>query len=123
MTALTVAELPAYLCHLDAGLLPYRLGGAARFCYPLKMHEYLAVGAPVVSTGLTAVQPFSRVIRVAEGQQAWLDAIDAALADKDAAAIEARRGVARANSWDIRVETISRLIAEAAVNPARSRRR
>jgi glycosyltransferase involved in cell wall biosynthesis len=109
-----LAELPAYLCHLDAGLLPYRLGGAARFCYPLKMHEYLAAGAPVVSTALAAVEPFSNVMRIAEGRDAWVDAIEAAIGDTGEAAIATRRGVARANSWDIRVETISRLIAEAA---------
>jgi glycosyltransferase involved in cell wall biosynthesis len=110
----SLAELPAYLRHLDAGLLPYRLDGAARFCYPLKMHEYLAAGAPVVSTGLTAVEPFANVIRVAEGHQAWVGAIEAALADVGQASTDARRGVAQANSWDIRVDTISRLIAEAA---------
>jgi len=111
----SLAELPAYLCHLDAGLLPYRLGGAARYCYPLKMHEYLAAGAPVVSTGLTAVEPFTSVIRVADGHEAWVGAIEAALADKGHASIDARRDVAQANSWDIRVATISRLISEAVV--------
>ena len=110
----SLTELPAYLCHLDAGLLPYRLGGAARFCYPLKMHEYLAAGAPVVSTALSAVEPFASVIRVADGHGEWVTAIEAAMADNGRAALEARRGVAHANSWDIRVDTISRLIAAAA---------
>jgi len=39
---------------------------------------------------------------------------EAGMADNGRAVIEARRGVAQGNSWDIRVDTISRLIAAAA---------
>jgi glycosyltransferase involved in cell wall biosynthesis len=109
----TLDQLPGYLCHLDCGLLPYRLGGAARFCYPLKMHEYLAAGAPVVSTALVAVEPFTSVIGVAEGSDGWVRAIESAIATRTPAAVQARREVALANSWDSRVDAISRLIAAA----------
>ena len=108
-------EMPAYMRGLDLGLLPYRLDGAARYCYPLKMHEYLAAGLPVVSSDLCAVQPHTDVIRIARSFDEWVRAIDTGLRDRGATEVQARRDVARANSWDGRVARISTLIAEAAL--------
>ena len=104
--------VPAYLAHLDVGLLPYRLDGAARFCYPLKMHEYLAAGIPVVSSRISAVRPFESVITVADSLSDWIHAIEHSLGSRTDARVAERRQVARDNSWDQRVARISTLIAE-----------
>lgn len=109
----TTAEIPAYLASLDVGILPYRLEGGGQFCYPLKMHEYLAAGLPVVSSALEAVAPFQAVIRVANSADDWARCIDESLADGNPSRLEARRAVAAENSWDSRVRVISSLIADA----------
>lgn len=104
-------EMPTYLRHLDVGLLPYRLDGAARFCYPLKMHEYLAAGLPVVSSGISAVRQFTSVIRVADTPEEWISAIERSLSDTDPARVAERQRVASDNSWNQRVDRIGNLIA------------
>ena len=49
------AELPAYLAHWDAGLMPFALNEATRFISPTKTPEFLAAGVPVVSTPIADV--------------------------------------------------------------------
>jgi glycosyltransferase involved in cell wall biosynthesis len=104
--------VPAYLAHLDVGLLPYLLDGPARFCYPLKMHEYLAAGLPVVSSRISAVRPFASVISVAGSVDEWIREIERALGDRAESRVGERQRVARDNSWDQRVARISNLIAQ-----------
>ena len=105
-------QIPAYMAHLDVGLLPYRMDGAAQFCYPLKMLEYLAAGLPVVSSRLSAVRAFEPMIRVAATPLEWIEQIAISLLPAAAQDAEARRAVAAANSWDARVARIGALIAE-----------
>ncbi len=45
-------ELPAYLAHADAALLPWKLTAITRATSPLKVYEYLAMRLPVVATSL-----------------------------------------------------------------------
>ncbi|MBM3224355.1 MAG: glycosyltransferase family 1 protein, partial [Candidatus Tectomicrobia bacterium] len=45
-----VSALPAFIKGLDVCLMPYRLNEATRNIYPLKLHEYMATGKPVVTT-------------------------------------------------------------------------
>ncbi len=56
------AELPNYLAHWDAGLMPFALNEATRFISPTKTPEFLAAGVPVVST------PVADVVRDWGGQ-------------------------------------------------------
>ncbi|MDQ3700490.1 MAG: glycosyltransferase, partial [Chloroflexota bacterium] len=42
-------NVPEYLAGLDVCLIPYRRGSWADGCFPTKLHEYLAVGRPVVA--------------------------------------------------------------------------
>ena len=110
-------EVAVYLHHLDVGLLPYRLDGAARYCYPLKMHEYLAAGLPVISSSLPAVRPFTSVIQIADTPGAWIDQISRSLDTVTPLRVEERRSVARRNSWDERVRVISTLIEQKVSQP------
>jgi glycosyltransferase involved in cell wall biosynthesis len=103
---------------LDVGLMCYRLGNLwTQAIYPLKMHEYLACGIPVVSAPVPAVQEFAAVVRMAQTPAQWHDAIDAALADRDAAAVARRRDVARANSWNDRAMQLDRNLRAMADRP------
>lgn len=94
--------LPAYVQHLDVGLLPYRLTDYTKYIYPLKLHEYLAAGVPVVSAPIRTVLDFQDVAAVAATPEEWETAIaEAVLPEaKSEARVEARRAVARAHDWD-----------------------
>jgi UDP-galactopyranose mutase len=48
--ARTYAELPAWLQHADAGLIPFQRTPLTAGVDPVKLYEYLAAGLPVVAT-------------------------------------------------------------------------
>ena len=65
----TYEQLPAYLSHWDAALLPFARNAATEFISPTKTPEYLAAGVPVVSTAIhDVVRPYGELdlLRVAD---------------------------------------------------------
>ena len=53
-------SLGGYPQHFDVCTMPYRVDDYTKYIYPLKMHEYLASGRPVVSAPIDSVEEFSR---------------------------------------------------------------
>jgi glycosyltransferase involved in cell wall biosynthesis len=115
--AKTVLELAAYPQHFDVCIMPYQRDGYTRYIYPMKLHEYLATGRPVVGTPIRTLQDFEGVVGLAEGVDAWSDRLtDAVTGDRDAEAARRRRDVARKHDWDRLAgriaDTIERRLAE-----------
>ena len=109
------SDLPAYVSAFDVGLLPLRDNESTRRSFPMKFYEYMAAGKPIVATDLPAFAPYrerTHLCRLADNHPAFIKAVQDALADSDLHLSE-RIAEARANSWDVRVEQISRLVAEA----------
>lgn len=116
--------LPAYAAHMDVHTICYRADqGWWNAAAPLKLHEYLATGRAVVSVDLPDIRMFSDVVRFVRGAEEWPAAIAAALADRSPQSAERRRRVARANSWDNRVDLLEQrlgaMIARSAEGSAR----
>ena len=95
-------ELLAYPAHFDACVMPYRMDDYTKYIYPLKLHEYLASGRPVVARPIRTLQAFDGVIGLADDADAWSAELEQALApeartpEREAA----RRRVARAHDWN-----------------------
>jgi glycosyltransferase involved in cell wall biosynthesis len=102
-----VHELPAYLKAFDVALIPYVIGGHTLTVYPLKLHEYLAAGRPVVTTGLPELRAFPGVVRIGENYNHFVEQVRAAISDNGLAAIVKRVALAKQNTWDQRVVDIS----------------
>jgi O-antigen/teichoic acid export membrane protein/glycosyltransferase involved in cell wall biosynthesis len=100
--------LPLYTTNMDVNTMCYRTisGGWWTAIYPLKLHEYLAAGKPVVSRKLDALQEFKSVIAIAETTEDWLCAVSAALDDGGMGTKRERQSVALQNSWDSRGEDL-----------------
>jgi teichuronic acid biosynthesis glycosyltransferase TuaH len=105
--------LPSYLRLIDVGLVPYADTAFNRGSFPLKTLEYLAAGRRVVATDLPAMRSLATdLIVVAEGPEAFADAVDAALAGTPTAGERAeRRSFAQARSWSVRATEIARAIS------------
>jgi len=89
---------------MDATIIPYKCNEATRNIYPLKLHEYLAAGRPVVSAPLPALEPFADVVALAPDHAAFVACLEEALAQDNDEMRAKRQRVARANSWDVRVQ-------------------
>lgn len=99
-----IEELPAYLQHMDAVILPFLVNQLTASIYPLKINEYLAAGKPVVSTSFSNdIRSFGHVITLAETHEAFLQALEVAVLDKDPKKIAVRMEVAESNTWAARV--------------------
>jgi glycosyltransferase involved in cell wall biosynthesis len=106
------AELPHYLRGLDVLWLPYVMDDFTRHVYPAKIFECLALGKPVVSTALPALERFGEVVRLMEEGEGHEGALREALAERDEG-LRARRVVlARENSWEARFGEIRGYVEE-----------
>jgi glycosyltransferase involved in cell wall biosynthesis len=105
-----MAELPGYLKGMDVCLMPYRLNDATRSIYPLKLHEYMATGKPVVATAIPAVKGFRELIYVADDERHFLEQVARALKERDSDMVLRRRACAREHSWDAHVAEKLRII-------------
>jgi glycosyltransferase involved in cell wall biosynthesis len=106
-------ELSAYPQHFDVCVMPYRANNYTNCIYPLKLHEYLASGRPVVGTRISTLEEFADVVSLASTPAEWSVAIAAALdpaaqAEPDRSA---RQAVARRHDWSAIARRMARLIA------------
>lgn len=108
----TIQEIGAYPQHMDVCILPYRMNDYTKYIYPLKLHEYLAAGRPVVASPIRSLEEFDGLIRLAVGSDAWSDAIAKSLGPNDVGpeASYARRMVAAEYDWNKLVDNIAHIM-------------
>ncbi len=106
-----VDDLPAYCQHFDVCLMGYKRNNYTKYIYPLKMHEYLATGLPVVSSPIPAAMEFSNVLTIADGVDGWIEALEFAQRPemREPNLVAQRRETARAYDW----HTLAATVAEA----------
>jgi len=112
-----VAELPAYMHACDVCLMPYAHNDWTANINPLKLYEYLATGRPIVATAIPAVQDFREVLYIEDNEEAFIQAIARAMTESSPAAIARRQRIARQNTWEQRVDTLSSIINGALDSP------
>ncbi len=103
------SELPAYTQHVDVCMLCYSITDYTKYIYPLKLHEYLAAGKPIVGAPLESLKEFSEYINFAETADEWEAGMRLALSDSSLSKemVEARKNVAREHDWDALVYKIA----------------
>jgi UDP-galactopyranose mutase len=99
-------DVAATIASFDAAILPL-LDIPFSYCSsPIQVYDYLAAGKPVVASPVAQLERMPALVTTARGRDAFVSAIEAALAGDSARAVEERKVFARRNSWDARVATI-----------------
>ena len=105
------AELPRYLAAFDVGLIPYLLNAFNLGSDPLKAHEYLAVGLPVVASRLPAFEHYRELISIADSPSEFARVAGALVELRRVdGLIRARRSAARGNGVDKIADSIKRIL-------------
>lgn len=105
--AVDFGTLPAYLSHMDLGLVPYDVTDSFnRGSFPLKTLEYLSAGLPVVSTPLPAsLWLDTDLITIAEGPLRYADHVQSLLAKGSTPElVHRRKQFADKHSWRKRID-------------------
>ena len=107
-------QLPTYIRGFDVCLMPFALNKATEFINPTKTLEYMATGKPIVSTPVAdVVRNFTPIVAVADGTQAYVDALRTALTEPDP--VMRQRGIERTqrSSWENITNSMTTLMEEA----------
>lgn len=99
-------QLPGYVQHWDASLLPVRQDEGSRSYSPLKLTEYLAAGGPIVATDLPALDGYRDLAHIADTPEAFAAALEAARKEGNARRSERRARVAL-ETWTRRSRGLS----------------
>ncbi len=70
----------------------------------------MATGKPIVTTNFPAAQEFSDVVYVRDSKESFTRSIEKALLETDNSLFRERRRIASLNTWEHRVNHLSRLI-------------
>jgi glycosyltransferase involved in cell wall biosynthesis len=108
-------ELSAYPQHFDVCIMPYRASDDyAKYIYPLKLHEYLASGRPVVGSPIRSLKDFSNVIALVQNPDEWSHALASALepAANSPSAASARQEIARNHDWKQLIHSLAKTLCE-----------
>jgi glycosyltransferase involved in cell wall biosynthesis len=104
------ADLPGYCRSFDVAILPFTINELTLNANPLKLREYLAAGLPVLASALPEVERFRRLVRICRTSDEFLTNLDDLIAQKTTGPrIEMSREM-DVESWDEKVEEMSRII-------------
>src|SRR5919112_611044 len=110
-------SLANFIREFDVCIIPYRLNSYTATVVPTKLNEYLAVGKPVVSTNLPAVEHFEEQHGVQtisdEAPENFLRAVESAMCQSGEHDAARRRAAAAHGDWDKRLEEVSALFEAA----------
>ncbi|MBS0242731.1 MAG: glycosyltransferase [Proteobacteria bacterium] len=101
-------EVAAYMAASNVLIMPWNQSEWIRACNPIKLKEYLATGRPVVTTDFPALDGWRDLVQVAEGPDAFSDAIRRALrTELDHRAVLGRLAL---ETWGAKAELLRRAI-------------
>jgi glycosyltransferase involved in cell wall biosynthesis len=106
------ATLSSIISQFDVCLIPYNINIVFnQYCYPMKLFEYFYVGKPVISTPVRTLFPLKPYVAITRNSKEFSQAIHRALQKKPSSdVVKKQRQLARDNSWDAKVQAISRSI-------------
>jgi len=103
-------DLPGYCRRFDAAILPFVINELTLNANPLKLREYLAAGLQVVSTPIPEVRELGALVHIGKTCDEFIDHLDGVLSREKSGNRLAVSMEMDKESWDARVEEMSRAI-------------
>jgi len=96
-------DLLSWCKGFDVGIIPYKQSGFHYYVNPNKLHEYTAMGKPVVATNIVDVESHKDIIWIARDYDDFVRCIEEAYQSDGPERVRRRLEVAKQNSWTLRV--------------------
>lgn len=110
------STIPCYLKAFDVCLIPFKVNQQTNTMNPYKLYEYVAAGKPIVATDLFEIKRFDQrypgIICIADSHKEFYKKVKMALGEGGEKLLPLRLQAARENTWEIRLEDMSRIIYE-----------
>ena len=104
-------DLPCYMQYFDVAIVPFQDNENTKGNDLLKLHDYLAMGKPVVSTNIGGAVDLKEAIRIAQDPQDFLKSIEELLVNRHSEDFVAqRKRLAMKNSWGTRIAELEALV-------------
>lgn len=104
-------KIAQFINIFDIAIIPYDIkDDFNRLCYPMKLFEYFAAGKPVISTPIKELKQFPNLVFTGNNSQFWQQKIKYLLSKPWPKNLqEQQKKLARANSWQNKVNKIIKL--------------
>jgi len=109
------SRLPDFISNFDAGIIPYRTDSYGQFAWPVKIMQFLALGIPVISTPLPAVQYLAdkKLIYTASTSDDFITLLKSKIGSSSKLSIRNKRiKEALKNSWSGRIGEYLKIISD-----------
>lgn len=106
-------EIPGWGAGFDVAIMPWLDNEWIRYCNPIKVKEYLALGLPVVSTTYPEAESYADVMDIAADPADFVELVLDAVRTGGRGTPETRRHFVSADSWLERSLQLDRMITEA----------
>lgn len=105
-------ELPGYCRGFSAAVLPFAINPLTLAANPLKLREYLAAGLPVVATAIPEAERLEGLLRIGRNDEDFLAQLEGYFeTGRSGPDLTVSRCMA-SESWDQKVEQLSRIVEE-----------
>jgi len=104
-------EIPSIIRQFNLCIIPYNTAiEAVRMSYPMKLFEYFYMGKPVLATPIEELKRFPKYVKIGTTVQEWERHIQKLLSKPWPLNVQKeQKKLAEANSWEIKIDVISRL--------------
>ncbi len=100
-----------YMAGFDVDMIPYVLNDyTVGGCFPVKFHDSLSAGLPIVVTDLPAYYPFKSVCYLSKNHSEFSVNIQKALEENTGEKLKQRQEMAKQNTWDGKVASMLKLV-------------
>jgi glycosyltransferase involved in cell wall biosynthesis len=104
-------ELASYAANWDVAIVPFKAEQLAAGADPIKVYEYLAMGLPVVVTGIYPPPGAEDFVFRVEGERDFIQALEKASKIREEK-VDQRRAFAEMCSWSNRVDELLMMVKE-----------